>query len=192
MEGFDYVVLFLAIPVGLALADMAQGLSVAMRRRGEFTIGWLTPLLVLFILVLTSILLESFYEVRDIVGADAPVLFIGLVYTFAFYVAASFVFPESFEPGISLDDWFMEKRRYSLGVTSVLVLITFFLFLMGRSSSVATQPVVFAIVLAAFLLIFFLPIFLALRAKTKPGALIAMIGLNGLYLLAAASIVISR
>ncbi|AWW74704.1 hypothetical protein CD351_09745 [Erythrobacter sp. KY5] len=192
MEGFDYVVLFLAIPVGLALADMAQGLSVAMRRRGEFTIGWLTPLLVLFILVLTSILLESFFEARDLIGADAPVLFVGLVYTFAFYVAASFVFPESFEPGISLDEWFMEKRRYSLGVTSVLVLVTFFLFLAGRSDTVSSQPVVFAIVLTAFLIIFFLPIFFALRAKTTRGATIAMIALNGLYIAAAASIVISR
>lgn len=192
MTGFDYVVLFLAIPVGLALAEMAQGLSVALRRIGQFTIGWLTPLLVFFILMLTSLMLESFFSVRENIDADAPVLFLGLVYTFGFYVAASFVFPESFEPGVSLDDWFMANRKYSLGVTSFLVLLAVGFYIVAYSTAAEEHPIIGTIVAVVFMIGFFLPVYFALRARTKRTALIAMTALNGLYLGSATLIIVSR
>ena len=192
MHPFDYIVLFFAIPVGLALAEMAQGLALALRRRQKFAIGWLTPLLVLFLLILTSLLIESFWDFRERLNVDAPVIFAGFVFTYAFYVAASFVFPEDFEEGMSLDDWFMAKRAYSLGWTSILVLGFFFAYVAMAAGTGVKYPVVMGLVTATFFAIFFIPVILAIRAKTVRGATIAMVALNALYILLAVSLVMSR
>ena len=192
MHPFDYIVLFFAIPVGLALAEMAQGLALALRRRQKFAIGMLTPLLVLFLLILTSLLIESFWDFRERLNVDAPVIFAGFVFTYAFYVAASFVFPEDFEEGMSLDDWFMAKRAYSLGWTSILVLGFFFTYVGMAAGEKVEYPVIAGLVVATFFAIIFFPIIAALRAKTVRGATIAMVVLNVVYILGAAALVMSR
>ncbi|MEB3414986.1 hypothetical protein VCJ71_02780 [Alteriqipengyuania sp. WL0013] len=192
MYPFDYIVLFFAIPVGLALAEMAQGLALALRRRQKFAIGMLTPLLVLFLLILTSLLIESFWDFRERLNVDAPVIFAGFVFTYAFYVAASFVFPEDFEEGVSLDDWFMAKRAYSLGWTSILVLGFFFTYVGMTAGEKVKYPVIAGLVVATFFAIIFFPIIAALRAKTVRGATIAMVVLNVVYILGAAALVMSR
>ena len=192
MHPFDYIVLFFAIPVGLALAEMAQGLALALRRRQKFAIGWLTPLLVLFLLILTSLLIESFWDFRERLNVDAPVIFAGFVFTYAFYVAASFVFPEDFEEGMSLDDWFMAKRAYSLGWTSILVLGFFFAYVAMAAGAKVEYPIIVGVVVAIFFAAIFFPIIAALRAKTVRGATIAMVVLNVVYILGAAALVTSR
>ena len=181
MTEFDYVCLFLAIPIGLALTELAQGFSLALRRRAQMSLGRLTPLLLLFVLFLSALMIEMFWMLREQVSVNAGLIFAGLVFTIVFYVAASFVFPERGDDRSSLDEWFMQSRRFSLGGTSALVLVSFFTSLYfdllgsGRGGWIAV------VVVLAVLALFSWPILRALRAPTIAQATRAMIVLDVLY-----------
>ncbi|MXP09576.1 hypothetical protein [Pseudoblastomonas halimionae] len=181
MTEFDYVCLFLAIPVGLALTELAQGISLALRRRDQISLGRLTPLLLLFVLFLSALMIETFWQLREQVVVNAGLIFAGLVFTIVFYVAASFVFPERADDRVSLDEWFMQSRRFSLGGTSALVLIAFFTFLHFDVLETGRDGWIEVIVLLAFLAVAAWPIARALRAPTIAKALRAMILLDILY-----------
>lgn len=190
MTEFDYVCLFLAIPIGLALVELAQGLSLALRRGGEIRLGWLTPFTVVFMLLVISMMIENFWSLRDTVVVSLPIIFVGFLFTIVFYVAASFVFPERMDGQISLDDWFMRQRRFSLGGTTVLGAGFFFYFLIDGSDSFDENPFIFGLVTLLILGAFLSPVVLAIRAPSKARALLWLIVVNAISLMLTISFVV--
>lgn len=183
MTEFDYVCLFLAIPIGLALTELGQGISLALRRRHEVAIGWLTPLLLFFILLLIAIVLESLWGIRETINVSAQIIFIGLFASLAFYVTASFVFPDRLDGGMALDDWFMRNRRFSLGGTALIVLVFFFVRVANQSLTAVEYPVIAVFVAFGMFSLFFAPVIVALRTRELGTARMAMFVLNAVYLL---------
>ncbi len=123
MSAFDFYVLVVAIPLGLALVEIAQGLSTALRRRHEVRLGFYTPLLALFLILITSNVWLQLWNAQEQVEITTAALFFGLCTAVIYYVTASFIFPDRPEAGSDLDDWFLTHRRLSLGGTFVLLLL---------------------------------------------------------------------
>ena len=129
MTDFEFLALVVAIPLGLALVEIAQGLSTALRRRETIRIGWLTPLLALIILVHIGTAWFSLWKIRESFELSLETLQIGIFLAVLFYLTASFVFPDDPKPGTDLDDWFFRHRVFALGGTFALLLA--FRFFMG-------------------------------------------------------------
>ncbi|MFL0356668.1 hypothetical protein ACI5KX_09310 [Erythrobacter sp. GH1-10] len=121
MSEFDYFAIVVAIPLGLALVEIAQGVSVTLRRHRDVAVGLLTPLLAVVLLTLLIDAWLQLWAAQQSVEINRLYLTMGLFAASVFYVAASFIFPDQIEAGADLDDWFMQYRKYSLGGTFLLV-----------------------------------------------------------------------
>ncbi|MEL7728479.1 hypothetical protein AAG612_02965 [Citromicrobium bathyomarinum] len=182
MSGFDFVTLIFAIPMGLAIVEIAQGLSLSLRRRKDVRLGWLTPMLAIFLILNTAALLEIYWEWRGEIAVSSPILVSVLLLSILYYVAASFVFPHQIEDGGDLDDWFMENRRYSLGGTFVIFAVFAFGELFLEIEATLLQQVVRTIVTLFVLSFFLVPILVAIRSRRRRTALIAIGALNLIWI----------
>lgn len=121
MSPFDFLAIVIAIPMGLALVEIAQGISTTLRRRKEIRVGLLTPLLSVYLLLIITNAWLTLWEAQGILSVDRATLFFGLLLSVIFYIAASFAVPDSPKDGSDLDDWFLANRKFSLGGTFLLV-----------------------------------------------------------------------
>ena len=121
MSPFDFLAIVIAIPMGLALVEIAQGISTTLRRRHEIKVGLLTPLLSVYLLLIISNAWLSLWRAQDILTVESSTLFFGLLLSVVFYIAASFAVPDTPANGSDLDDWFLANRKFSLGGTFLLV-----------------------------------------------------------------------
>lgn len=123
MTDFDFFVIVMAIPLGLALVEIAQGISIMLRRRHEIEIGILTPLLAVSVLMGVGGAWMQLWDAQDQVAVSDRVIHLGVFLGVIYYVTASFVFPDNPPPGIRLDDWFWKNRIYSLGGTFLILVL---------------------------------------------------------------------
>lgn len=141
MSPFDFFILVVAIPLGLALVEIAQGLSTALRRRHEVRLGLYTPLLALFLILVTSNVWLQLWNTRGQVEIEMATLFFSLCTAVIYYVTASFIFPDRPGAGSDLDEWFLNNRRLSLGGTFLLLLLLKFYLDTNFSSWPADGPI---------------------------------------------------
>ena len=182
MSGFDFVTLVFAIPVGLAIVEIAQGLSLSLRRRKDVRLGWLTPMLAIFLILNTAALLEVYWDWRGEIVVNSPILVSVLVLSILYYVAASFVFPHEVAKGDDLDDWFMENRRYSLGGTFLIFSLFAFIPLILKVEETLLVQVIRTIVALIGFSAFLIPVLIAIRSQRRRTALIAICALNLIWI----------
>lgn len=119
MGAFEFFFSFYGLLLGLSVAVIATGLATAIQHRRKIRIGWLTPLLALFV----GLDIASFWDSAWVNFRDLPfsygMLVIGLVVTLVYFIAASLVFPHEIEDGASLDDHFWANRTVVLMLTVV-------------------------------------------------------------------------
>lgn len=117
MSAFEFFFSFYGLLLGLSVAVIATGVATAVQRRKLVRIGWLTPLLALFV----ALDIASFWDAAWTNFRHLPfsygLLVAGLVVALVYFVAASLVFPHEIEDGQSLDDHFWANK------TIVLVLL---------------------------------------------------------------------
>lgn len=119
MTAVDLIFAFVSLLLGLGIAEVLGGFSrVIAARRAEGSavrIGWLTPLVALFIVVdLTSFWLLA-YDFRDQFRATFPMLVGILAVCGLYYVVATLVFPADPAEWTSLDDHYDRQRRVLVG-----------------------------------------------------------------------------
>ncbi|WHO37841.1 hypothetical protein PMI04_014865 [Sphingobium sp. AP49] len=118
MSGFDLVFAAFGLLLGLAITEVLGGFSRALklkRAAKPVRIGWLTPLLGLFVLLdLTSFWLTAFEE-RDAMGADYLTLVAVLAIVGVYYLAATLIFPDDPEQWPDFDDWYDRHKRMVIG-----------------------------------------------------------------------------
>jgi hypothetical protein len=112
MDKFSFFFGFYGLILGLAVAELLNGLG-ALVRAGELRrLGWQTGLLALFVLLLVcATWIDAWDSLRgttlDFAGLWAPLL-IAILY----YLAAGVTFPKSPAEWPSLDDYFMKRKRF--------------------------------------------------------------------------------
>ncbi len=126
MSAFDLVFALFGLLLGMAIAEVLGGFSRALklkRKARPVRIGWLTPLLGIFVMLdLTSFWLMA-WEARNQVGADFLTMLSVLVIVGIYFLAATLIFPEEPEEWPDFDDWYdMQKRMVVGGLLTANVL----------------------------------------------------------------------
>ncbi|RYD62273.1 MAG: hypothetical protein EOP58_13435 [Sphingomonadales bacterium] len=123
MDQFEFVFSLVSLLLGLTLTEIAGGLASALKARKRISIGWITPLATLLICLDIVTMWPSLWHMRDTLDVRTLPLILASLMCLGYYVAASFVFPDTFEDGISLDDWYFENRWFSIGGTLLLAFV---------------------------------------------------------------------
>ena len=119
MSAFEFFFSFYGLLLGLSVAVIATGLATAIQHRRKIRIGYLTPLLALFV----GLDIATFWDSAWVNFRHLPfsygLLVAGLAIALIYFIAASLVFPHAIEDGMSLDDHFHSNKRVVLLLTVV-------------------------------------------------------------------------
>jgi hypothetical protein len=154
MTLFEMVFNLVGLVLGLALVAVLGGLAAAIKARPEGGIGWLTPLLGVWLILDVSAFWGIAWEVRDLMTLVWPSLLVGVVLASVYYLAAALVFPDDLERHSDLDAHYWATKRQVIGLVffcdaAVLVLVQ----LLGRDPPIwvmALNAVYFTAMAAAF------------------------------------------
>lgn len=115
MTSFDFFFSLFGLILGLAIAVLIGGLSDVLRERERTPIGWLTPMLGLFLLLdLTTLWVNAWTGLRTIQVAYGPFM-AAMVIAGVYFFAASMVFPKTAGDWPSLDDYYRKRYRFVIG-----------------------------------------------------------------------------
>ena len=122
MSDFDFAFSLFGLLLGFTLVEVLSGLvrSIKLVRTqpraaaASIRIGWLTPLLALFVLLDVSSYWDNVWSIREHVTVGLDFIFAGLLITGTYYFAASMVFPDAVADWPNLDDWFWSHRQQAL------------------------------------------------------------------------------
>ncbi|HWC56891.1 MAG TPA: hypothetical protein VG434_07990 [Sphingomicrobium sp.] len=123
MDAFNFAFSLFAIILGLSLAKVLEGFARALKRRRVVHLGWLTPLLAVFVMLDLTSFWESGWAARRFVTPQYGDLLIGLFMTGLYYIAASLIFPGEFGDRDDFDEHYMAHRRQVLGAILICDLI---------------------------------------------------------------------
>lgn len=115
MSAFEFYFSLFGLILGLAIAVVIGGLSDVLRERTRIKIGWLTPMLALFVLFdLSSLWVNTWTGMADIQVAYGPFI-AALIVAGIYFFAASMIFPKIATDWPSLDDYYMSHYRWVVG-----------------------------------------------------------------------------
>jgi hypothetical protein len=115
VEGFNFVFSLFALLLGLSLAEVLSGFAKALRHRRVVHLGWLTPLLAIFVMLDLTFFWDWTWTARDDIQPRAGVLVIGLFVAGLYYLAASVIFPADVREHADFDAHYFQHRRQVLG-----------------------------------------------------------------------------
>lgn len=189
MSAFDFFFSFYGLLLGLSVAVLATGAARAFKHRKSQPVGWLTPLLAVFV----ALDIATFWDAAWVNFRGLPfsygLLVGGLIVAVVYFIAAALVFPDESDAPAPLDVHFWANKRTTL----CLLIVANTLAAAAQLAVNLTREngLVVAITYAAFLGVYALLIGVA--AWTKRRWLIALaIGLHTLlYLYIAVHSVVS-
>jgi hypothetical protein len=118
MSAFEFFFSFYGLLLGLSLAVIATGAATTIQHRGRLRVGWLTPLLAVFV----TLDVASFWDFAWTMFRDVPfsygLLVASLIVAVVYFIAASLVFPHQVEDAMSLDDHFWANKKVVLLLTT--------------------------------------------------------------------------
>ena len=117
MSPFELVFTLFGLLLGLAVAEVLGGLSRAFKLRRSakpVRIGWLTPLLGLFVVLDLTSFWGIAYDARDQLGANYPTLVAVLAIVGTYYLAATQIFPDDPEEWPDFDAYYDRHNRIVL------------------------------------------------------------------------------
>ena len=123
MDAFGFVFSLFAIVLGLSLAKVLEGFARALKRRRVVHLGWLTPMLAIFVMLDLTSFWEFGWAARKFLTPQYGMLLIGLFMSGLYYVAASLIFPGEFGDREDFDEHFIEHRRQVVGAIMICDLI---------------------------------------------------------------------
>ncbi len=161
MSEFEFVFVLYSLILGLSLVELLTGLGRTLEfilsrnaKDRAFSIGWLTPLLALFVILdLLSFWVFS-WTVRDHVTADRTTVLGVLVFSSAYFLASRLVFPSDPENYTDLDTHYFHVRRTIFAMLLVMVAVqwAFLLSVPALSGLISPLGVAFTGALAALML----------------------------------------
>lgn len=179
MNAFEFVFSLFGLLLGLSLVEVLSGFVRTVKARKHIRLGWLTPMLALFVMLDLVSFWDNAWEIRNLVPAHAGSLFAGLFFTGSYYFAASLVFPDREGEYPDLDVYFFEHRRQVLGTIFVIQLIVLaWLTALNPGSRLQVEPLIIQ-------LLYFSLLALAFWSKRPRVIVGALGGLVAIFLLLA-------
>lgn len=125
MSDFEFIFALFGLLLGLSIAEVLGGFARAIERRlrpgSVVRIGWLTPLLGIFVLLDLLSFWQAAWTVRDVVGVSGKALMAVTGFAGAYYLAARLAFPSDSDETTDFDQHFFRVRRIVIGVLAVLL-----------------------------------------------------------------------
>lgn len=123
MSNFEFFFSLFGLLFGFVLVEVLGGFVRTVKARKltphtkehRIKLGWLTPILGLFVLLDISSYWANLWDIRTRVPVGFDTIFGLLFITGVYYFAASLVFPDEAEAWPDLDEWFWLRRRLVLG-----------------------------------------------------------------------------
>lgn len=126
MGAFEFFFSIYGLVLGLSVTIVATGAARAFKHRKTVAVGWMTPLLAVFVLLD----IVTFWDVAWTNFRNLPfsygLLVCGLVVAVVYFMAASLVFPEPEDEATSMDDhlWANKRTVLLLLVLANVLLVT--------------------------------------------------------------------
>lgn len=114
MSSFEFIFSLFGLLLGFSLAEVLGGFVRTAKLRQKVRIGWLTPLLGIFVLLDILSFWVGAWRARDVIPMGYATLVLGLGITGFYYMAASLVFPDAPEDWPDFDDYYLVHRRQVL------------------------------------------------------------------------------
>ena len=115
MDAFDFTFSLFAIILGLSLAKVLEGFAKSLRHRRVVHLGWLTPLLAIFVMVDVAGYWLFSWSIRELLHVRWHIVFIGLAVALIYYLSASMIFPRSEGEWKNLDEHYWARKRLVIG-----------------------------------------------------------------------------
>jgi hypothetical protein len=123
---FEFAFALFGLLLGLCIAEVFGGLGRAFEARKTCSVGWLTPMLAVFVLIDLLSIWSGLWESRSHIPMNPLVLIGGALWAGAYYLAVYVIFPRQLPAGCDLDAHFFAVRRLVLGIsatTAILVVL---------------------------------------------------------------------
>ena len=125
MSAFEFIFALFGLLLGLSLTEILSGLARAIQLRLQpgsvVRIGWLTPMLGLFVVLDLLSFWQAAWVSRGVVTVSGDGLMAVTAFAGAYYLAASLVFPRGLDDEIDFDAHFFRVRRIIIGVMLALL-----------------------------------------------------------------------
>lgn len=117
MSAFEFFFSFYGLLLGLSVAVIATGVATAIQHRRKIRIGYLTPMLALFVGLDIASFWDSAWTNFRHLPFSYGLLVAGLGIALVYFIAASLIFPHDLADGQSLDDHFWANKKVVLLLT---------------------------------------------------------------------------
>lgn len=117
MSAFEFFFSFYGLVLGLSVAVMATGAARAFKHRQTVRVGWMTPLLALFVALDIATFWDSAWNSFRALPYSYGLIIAGMVIAAVYFIAASLIFPEAEDAPAGLDDHFWANKRTVLLLT---------------------------------------------------------------------------
>jgi hypothetical protein len=122
MAAFDFVFTLIGLVLGLSLVEVLAGLARTLNARASTKIGWLTPLLGVFVILDVTSFWGICWSIRDMLPSVRLTLGAGVLFTSIYYMAATLVFPGHPEQFADLDQHYWRFKRQVVGLVFLVSL----------------------------------------------------------------------
>lgn len=125
MSEFEFIFALFGLLLGLSIVEVLGGLARAIEARlrpgATVRIGWLTPLLGIFVLLDLLSFWQAAWFTRSVIGVSSEALMAVTIFASAYYLAAHLVFPRDPAEHGNLDAHYFRVRRIVLGAMLALM-----------------------------------------------------------------------
>lgn len=127
MSDFEFLFALFGLLLGLTLTEVlggfARAIEAVIRPSGKARIGWLTPLLGLFVILDLLSFWRAAWTMRSFVTVSGIWILALTVFAGAYYLAAHLVFPRETDETVDFDAHFCKVRRIVIGVLLALLVV---------------------------------------------------------------------
>lgn len=123
MGTFEFVFSVFGLLLGFSLVEVLGGLASSFKARPRIHVGWLTPLLSIFVMLDLVGFWSIAWDAREVMPAGYGVLVIGLTIAGLYYFAASLIFPSEFGAETDLDQYFLENKSKVMAIVLICQLL---------------------------------------------------------------------
>jgi hypothetical protein len=179
VTNFEFVFSLFSVMLGFSLAEVLGGFARALRHRRAAPVGWLTPLLGLFVILDLLSFWETAWGARTHVQPQYGFLVVIAASAATYYLAASLVFPAHVTDLHDYDEHFFEHRRQILAAVAFWHVVgSIWLFYL-----VGSLPMVVMATLASYYVLLAVAFVSKMKALTTGSLML----LCGIYLVTAVS-----
>ena len=115
MTIFEFVFSLYSLLFGLALAQVFGGFGNTLQERHKLKVGWLTPLLGLFVILDLTSFWEIGWQMRTISRPYFLLLMACVLLAGIYYLAARLVFPRNFAEWPDFDVYYFRHKQWVYG-----------------------------------------------------------------------------